>query len=156
MIQQSDASMSRGGGAGTAADNAGPARRAASGKSAAREWKLVGRVRSNFIDQMKQFEYCPADITYNVYDPEAHWFAKEFGKAMAEAGWNVTVTPESKNAPGIKILTKSSALHAEEITSVVKWLRTAGLNAKVRVRSDLETEAIQISIGSINAAAREP
>lgn len=148
--------MSQDGDSSVASSNAGTTRQApVAPGSEKKQWHLVGRVRTEFIDRMKQFEYCPADILYNMYDPEAHWFAKQLAKAMDESRWNVTVGPAPQNPPGIKILTKSSALHAEEIGAVVKWLRATGLNAKVRVRADLETEAIQISIGSINAATRE-
>ncbi|MDZ4861417.1 MAG: hypothetical protein SGI88_20790 [Candidatus Hydrogenedentes bacterium] len=119
------------------------------------EWQLLGRNRSKFVEQMEPFQYCPADITYNSFNPDAQRFAEDFANALSESGWNITIGPSSKATDGIKIVTKSSALHAGEISAVVKWLRSAGLDAKVRVRQELETEAIQIVFGSIPEAMRK-
>ncbi|HRI89575.1 MAG TPA: hypothetical protein PK869_14980 [Candidatus Hydrogenedentes bacterium] len=118
------------------------------------EWQLLGRVRSSFIEQMKAYPHCPVDISYNVYSNEAQHFANDFAKALSDARWNVTLSSALKTSVGVKIVTKSSALHVEEISAIVKWFRNAGISAKVRVRAELETEAIQIEIGSMAQIAR--
>jgi hypothetical protein len=118
------------------------------------DWQLLGKVRSQFIETMEPFKFCPADIIYNPYNPDARQFALDFANALSEAGWNITIGPAAKPPDGIKIVTRTGALHADEIHAVVKWLRTAGLDAKVRVRAELETEAIQIAFGSVPHAMR--
>ncbi len=119
------------------------------------QWRLLGRASVNFVKEMRQFADCPANILYWDYDPMAQQFAKDMHNAMKEAGWNVTLGPESKKIEGIKIVTRSQTLHAEEISSVVAYLRAVGFDAKVRVRPELETESVQIAIGAIPGAPQE-
>ena len=112
----------------------------------------MGRVRQNFVKEVRQFANCPADIVYWAHDPKAHQLAKDIKSAMDEAGWNITFAPELRRLEGIRIVTRSHQLHAEEISSVVGFLRAAGFETKVRVRPELETESVQIAIGAVPRA----
>ena len=114
-------------------------------------WKLIflGRHREAFVKAMKPFVNSPANIYHGVNDPEALTFAANLHKVLTEAGWNATLAPESKTIHGIKIVTKSSALHADEISGLVEYLRGEGITSRVRVRQEMETESIQIFVGSI-------
>lgn len=111
-------------------------------------WRILGRTRASFVKEMKQFANCPANIFYWEQDIRAREFAHDLEDVMREAGWNVTLDSEPKKTQGIRIITKSTALHADEIASVAAHLRAAGFDAKVRVRPEMETEAVQIAIGS--------
>ena len=114
-------------------------------------WHLLflGRHRESFVKAMKPFQNCPANIFHGVNDPQALTFATNLDKALSEAGWNTTLAPEPKTINGIKIVSKSSALHADEIGGLVEYLRGAGIATRVRVRHEMETESVQIFVGSI-------
>lgn len=120
----------------------------------ARQWRLLGRARVDFVRDMRPFANCPADIFYWMPDSKSQQFARDIEGAMREAGWNVTFAPSPKKIEGIKVITRSPSLHAEEILGLVACLRSIGFEAKVRVRPELETESVQILIGAGSRAGQ--
>lgn len=122
--------------------------------SAAEYWRFVGRAKQDFIRDMRRLSDCPVILFYWDYDPMAERLARDIGAAMTESGWNVTLAPDSKKLSGIKIVTKSPQLHAEEIAEMVAFFRAANFDTKVRIRPDLETEAIQMYVGAMPGVAR--
>lgn len=112
-------------------------------------WRLLGRTKTEFAKQMKPYANCPANIFYWASDPFAQRFANDLMEVLAEAGWNVSLGAEEKKTVGVRVVTKSPALHEDEIKNFVVSLRAAGFDAKVRVRHELGTEAVQIFVGEI-------
>ncbi|MCC6796241.1 MAG: hypothetical protein IT366_14060 [Candidatus Hydrogenedentes bacterium] len=121
--------------------------------SASEHWRLVGRARQEFIRDMRRLSDCPVNLFYWDYDPMAQQLARDIQSAMTESDWNVSLRPDAKKLVGIKIVTRSPQLHAEEIADIVTFFRAAGFETKVRIRPDLETESIQMFVGSMPGVA---
>ena len=121
--------------------------------SATEHWRLIGRAKQDFVRDMRRLSDCPVNLFYWDYDPMAQQLARDIQTAMTESGWNVTLHPDTKKLAGIKIVTQSPLLHAEEIAEMVAFFRAAGFDTKVRIRPELETEAIQMYVGAMPGVA---